>query len=341
LLARFDALVDALTFLDRPRIHALYVVHGDEDLLRRLVLRAIRNAVLGGGEGDADFGFSAHAGDKATLAAVVDEWQTVPFFGERRLVVVDNADPFVTKYRAALEKVIGDLPSTGTLVLDVKTWPSTTRLAKMVHKDATIECKAPPPYKMPQWCVKWTAAQHGKQLTLPAAELLVDLVGPEMGLLDQELLKLTLYIGERKRIEQDDVDTLVGRSRTENTWKIFDAIGAGKSVEALTLLDRLLDQGEDPMRLLGAFSMQLRRLAQAARLATLGQPLGLALEQVGVHSFGMKAAEQQLRHLGRQRATQLYNWLLEVDQGVKGGSQLSPRTLLERLVVRLAREEPR
>jgi DNA polymerase-3 subunit delta len=48
-------------------------------------------------------------------------------------------------------------------------------------------------------------------------------------------------------------------------------------------------------------------------------------------------AEQQLRHLGRRRLDHLYDWLLETDQGLKGGSQLSPRILLERLVVRLAR----
>ena len=335
--------MDALTFLDRPRIHPLYVVYGDEDLLRRLVIQAIRRQVLGEGEGEgeADHSLSVHAGDKATFAAVVDEWQTVPLVGERRLVIVENADPFVTRYRSALEKQMGNLPSAGSLVLDVKSWPSTTRLAKMVDAKASIECKALPPFKMPQWCVQWAAVQHGKQLAQPAAALLVELVGPEMGLLDQELLKLSLYVGERQRIDVEDVDTLVGRSRTENTWKIFDAIGAGNSPEALKLLDRLLDQGEDPIRLLGAFSMQLRRLAQAARLAVQGQPLALALEQVGVRSFGIRGAEQQLKHLGRSRATQLYDWLLEVDQGMKGGSQLSPRTLLERLVLRLARKETR
>jgi DNA polymerase-3 subunit delta len=63
----------------------------------------------------------------------------------------------------------------------------------------------------------------------------------------------------------------------------------------------------------------------------------VALEEVGVPPFGIKQAEQQLRHLGRRRAEQIYDWLLETDQGVKGSSQLSPRTLLERLVLRLAR----
>ncbi len=327
--------MDALPFLERPTLQRLFVVHGDEDFLRRLVLVAIRKLVLG--ETGDDLSYSCHAGDKATFAAVMDELQTVPFFGEHRLVVVENADPFVTRHRATLEKIIGDLPASGVLVLDVKSWTSTTRLAKMVDAASTIVCKSPAGYRMPQWCVQWASSQHQKQLPVPAANLLVELVGTEMGLLDQELLKLAIYVGDRKRIEVEDVDKLVGRSRAENTWIIFDAIGAGKSKEALTILDHLFDQGEEPIRMLGAFSMQLRRLAQAYRLTMLGKPLTVALEEVGVPPFGIKQAEQQLRHLGRRRAERIYDWLLETDQGVKGGSQLSPRTLLERLVIRLAR----
>jgi hypothetical protein len=44
-----------------------------------------------------------------------------------------------------------------------------------------------------------------------------------------------------------------------------------------------------------------------------------------------------MRHLGRRRLDRLYDWLLETDQGMKGGSALPPPVLLERLVVRLAR----
>src|SRR5262249_29841185 len=142
------------------------------------------------------------------------------------------------------------------------------------------------------------------------------------------------------RIDPEDVDRLVGRSRGEVIWRIFDAIGAGRPGEALAILDRLLDQGEDPLRVLGAFSLQLRRLAQAYRLTRQGRPPALALGEAGVSSWGIPAAQQQLRHLGR-RAGRLYDWLLEVDQGAKGGSALPPRTLLERLVLRLARGEDR
>jgi DNA polymerase-3 subunit delta len=68
----------------------------------------------------------------------------------------------------------------------------------------------------------------------------------------------------------------------------------------------------------------------------VGQPLGAALLQAGVKPFAVKGAEQQLRRLGRERANRLYDWLLEADLGLKGGSQLPPRTILERLVVKLA-----
>ncbi|MGH7226704.1 MAG: DNA polymerase III subunit delta, partial [Gemmataceae bacterium] len=158
------------------------------------------------------------------------------------------------------------------------------------------------------------------------------------GLLDQELAKLAIYAGSSSRIDTADVDQLVGQSRAENTWKIFDLIGGGQIGEALTLLDRLLDQGEEPLRLLGAFSMQLRRLAQAARLSGQGASLPDALERAGVPPFGRKSAEQQLRHLGRRRLDLIYDWLLQTDLGLKGSSQLPPRTLLQRLVVQLARK---
>jgi DNA polymerase-3 subunit delta len=330
--------MDSLAFLEKAGRHEpqpVYVLHGDEDFLKRQVLSAVRAAVFGAG--DNDFGLSTHDGDRTTFAAVHDELLTLPFLGGRRLVVVEDADPFVTRHRPALEKYLPQPAPTGVLVLEVRSWPSNTRLYKLVGPEAAIACKAPAAYRLPPWCVQWAAARHGKQLAATAASLLVDLVGPDMGQLDQELTKLAIYAGSAAQIRTEDVDRLVGSSRQESTWKIFDALAQGQAAEALALIDRVLDQGDEPLRILGAFSMQLRRLAQAARLTQQGQPVHQALEQVGVPPYNIKGCEQQLRHLGRRRLDRLYDWLLEVDLGLKGSSQLSPRTLLERLVLRLAR----
>jgi DNA polymerase-3 subunit delta len=328
--------MDSLAFLKSTApIGPLYVLHGDEPFLKRQVMQAIRARALG--SDSTDDVPAVHAGDKATFAEVYDELQTVPFFVARRIVVVDGADPFVTRYRTQLEKIIGNLPASGVLVLDVKSWAANTRLAKMVDSAATIVCKAPPAYKLPPWCTEWAAAQHQKQLPAAAAGLLVDLVGTEMGLLDQEIMKLAIYVGERKKIDVADVDRLVGNSRAESTWKIFDALAASQSPEALAILDRALDQGEEPLKIMGAFSMQLRRLAQAARLGTQGMNLRAALGQAGVPPFAVDSAERQLRHLARARSLRLYDWLLEVNMDLRGESPLGERTLLERFLLRLAR----
>ncbi len=330
--------MDSLAFLKgTAKIGPLYVLHGDEAFLKRQVMQALRSRALG--EGADDQAVSTHRGDEAVFASVYDELQTVPFFAPRRMVLVENADPFVTHFRDLLERHIKQLPATGVVLLDVESWAANTRLAKMVDANATIVCKAPPPYKLAQWCADRALAQHQKQLPGPAASLLVDLVGADMGLLDQELLKLAIYVAARKKIDVDDVDRLVGNSRTESTWKIFDAIADDKPALALGILDRALDQGEEPLKILGAFSMQLRRLAQAARLSALGSPLRAALAQAGVPTFpgAMDSAEKQLRHLGRRRLYRLYDWLLEINLDLRGNSPLPERTLLERFLLRLAR----
>src|SRR5262245_49965333 len=264
--------MDALAFLERaPRAspQPIYVLQGDEDFLKRQVLAVLRKIVL---ESESDsFGLSTYPGDKVTFAQIHDELETLPFTGSRRLVVIDNADPFVTASRPLLERYFSRPAATGTLVLDVKTWPSTTKLAKALKDEATILCKAIAAYRAPGWCTRWMAAQHGKKLPPDAANLLVDLVGSDMGQLDQEMTKLSIYVGSDKEIDVKAVDQLVGASRAENMWKIFDAIGAGQAGAALAILDRLFDTGEEPLRVLGAFSMQLRRLAQAVRLSQQGQ----------------------------------------------------------------------
>lgn len=330
--------MEALPFLTRKStaLEPFYVLAGDEAFLKRQVLRRLRDLALG--EDPDESAVTAYAGEHAVFADVWDELQSLPLFSPRRVIVIDNADPFVTKFRTYLEKRIEkqSFSETGVLILDVKSWPANTRLAKMVDANRTIVCKAPAAYKLPQWCVEWTTAHHAKQMPLPAAQLLVDLVGADMGLLDQEILKLVIYIGDRAKITPEDVDRLVGNSRTESAWKIFDLIGQGQTALALRFLQRLLEQGEEPMRLLGAFSSQLRKLAQATRLSLQGGSMQTALAAAGIPPFALKSAEAQLRHLGRKRGVKLYDWLLELNLDLRGNSPLSETTLLERFLLRLA-----
>jgi DNA polymerase-3 subunit delta len=335
--------MECLTFLerlDKQKPQPLYVLHGDESFLEWQARLAIRRLVLG----DADDGFalSDHPGDKATWAAVMDDLMTLPMLAPRRLVSVLDADPFVSRERAKLEKWAADWVKrtefTGTLVLCVRTWAANTKLAKLTPDAMTLVCKAPASHALPAWCVSWCQTTYGKTLAANAARLLVEYIGPHMGQLDAELDKLSVYAGKASKIEARDVDALVGGRQAENAWRLFDLITAGKGGEALSFLQRLFDQGEDAMKLLGAFSYRLRQVAQTGRLAIQNVPLTEALSRAGVPHPAKASVETQLRQLGRARIDRLYDWLLEADQGMKGGSQLTPRQLLERLIVKLARE---
>jgi DNA polymerase III subunit delta len=332
--------MDALAFIEKNghvRRQPFYVLSGDEDFLKRRVLSILVPLVVG--DADPQYAVSTFPGDKTDFSSVRNELDSVSFFSERRLVVVDQADPFVTEFRPQLEAYVAEPSELGVLVLDVKSFPGNTKLAKAVPEASHIVCKSPAEYKLPAWCAEWCQSQYGKKLTMPAAQMLVELVGSTMGVLDQELQKLKEFVGNRPAIDIKDVDELTGRSRGANVFKILDAIGDGQPATALKILTELFEEGEAPLAILGALGFQLRKLARAGRMYKQGLNIEEAMTKAGVPTWpqARDGARKQLKHLGTNRLDKLYDWLLEVDGGLKGGNPLPERLQLERLVVRLAK----
>src|SRR5207248_2808101 len=99
------------------------------------------------------------------------------------IVVIEQADPFVTKYRPQLEKYVAGPSKTGVLILEVRTFPATTKLAKSLPESAVIACKAPTDAKLPAWTADWSAARHGKPLrpAEPAGDVADRRDGPGQG----------------------------------------------------------------------------------------------------------------------------------------------------------------
>jgi len=339
--------IDYLAASDRHPPRPVCVVFGNESFLKRHSLARLRKEVLPGD--DAEFSLATFDGPKSELGDVLDELATVAMFGDgRRLVVVDQADDFISRYRAELEDYVARPSSTGVLVLDVKSWASNTRLYKAVAKSGLqVDCNAPAPGSLTRWLANWAKQVHGVRLASPAAELLVEMVGPELGLIDQELAKLALTAGPNGKITVEAVSRSVGSWRAKTTWEMLDAALAGNAREALVQLDRLLLAGENPIGILAQISSSLRRFAAATRLVLqaerAGRRLALsdALEQSGVKRFVLGKAEGQLRRLGRHRGARLYRWLVEADLDLKGASPMPPRLILERLIVRLAARDAR
>jgi DNA polymerase-3 subunit delta len=337
---------------------AVCVAAGDETFLKREVLTRLQKTVLD--DDDGEFSLTVLVGRDAEFCDVVDAISTVAMFGSsRRLVQIDQADDFVTKYRPELESYVERPASAGVLVLDVKTWPGNTRLAKAVAKTGlVVECKMPTSGKggqidalrVGQWLRERAKQHHGAKLEPAACEALLAMVEPNFGLLDQELAKLCPMVKPGESVTVDLVERAVGNWRTRKTWDMIDAMLAGNARDALHQLDRLILSGEEPIALLAQLGASLRRLAAATACIRDAErsgrriSLSQALQQAGVQHYFVKKSEQQLRQLGRPRANRLFGWLLEADLAMKGASSSPPRKrlVLERLIVQLssAAKEP-
>ncbi len=326
---------------------------GDEAFLKREVLHTVRHQVCGQDQGD--FAWNVFAGKEAEWRDVNDALSAVSLFGGGvQAALVEDADTFVTAHRQQLEDYLAKPPAGAVLVLEVKTWNGSTRLAKATAGAGglALKCQAPDrgaelgAYKrqVKQWLAKRAEADHGAKLEPAAAETLLDLLPLSLGVLDQEVAKLAL-LATNGAIDAKLVQEQVGGWRTRKTWDMIDAMADGDAADALEQLDRLLLAGEQPIGLLAQISSSLRKFSAAACLYSQAEASGRrgslrqALEQAGVIKFKLGDAERQLKQIGRERAAQIDHWLLDADLAMKGhnSTPARARTELERLVVRLSK----
>ena len=238
-------------------------------------------------------------GHRPSWPTVLDELFTLPFFSRRRLVIVEDADTFVTKYRKDLEAYVEKPSASGTLLLQVKQWTSTTKLAKLVDKPGlAIDCTALRERTRREdrlWLTQYARTRCDAQLDAGAANLLVELAGLEVGILAAEVEKLAVYAGRSRRIERGDVAKMVGAGRVETIWKALDAATTGQADAALELLDNLLAAGEIPTPLLAAMSASLLKIHHAGRLRAARLNLDEACRIAGIPPFAIDKTGETTR----------------------------------------------
>lgn len=319
---------------DKQAIPPVVALFGGDGFLKQSALRLIVGRVLGDEE---NLGLTRLAGDKADLKTVVDTLLTTSMYSPRQVVVVEDADGFVSSFREGLERYAERPAKKSVLVLDVRTWPATTRLAKKVAATGLpVDCAPLKPAELPGWLIEHSRNRHGKQLDRDAAQRLVELAGADLGLLDQELAKLAAYVGDAARIDAQAVERLVGGWKAETTWKMLDAVRDGRFDVALAMLDKLLVSGEHPLKLLGGVNFTFRPIAKAVELSRRGMPLADALAQAGAKPFTIQPTIAYLRRLTRPTAERLYGWLLQADLDLKGASPAPERVVIESLLVQLS-----
>lgn len=357
--------IPALEFLSstsKPAsLAGICALFGDERFLRQLVLQKLIKHVTDG-SGD-DLYTKIDVTERPTAwRDIADELSTNNLFGGggARLVVLDAADAWVSSNRATLEDWAARPKPHGLLILLVDEWPSNTRLYKsMDQTHLQIDCRLPQKAvgknkvtdeaAICRWLVDRAKTSYSIGLSQHASEKLLELTGPSLGMLDQDLAKLSLLAAGDGRVGVDLVESAIGGWRAQSNWDLIDAALEGRAADAISQLEKLLHSGEHPLAIFGSLSWSLRRFALAARhyqdADDTGRriPLREALLEAGFKDWpqgAMQKAEHRLMGLGRKRALALSEWLLEIDASLKGSHshENRARLLLESLFARMARQ---
>lgn len=308
----------------------VYVLFGTDGFLRDQHRQEIIAAALG----DADPQTCVSLYDSAAeLSSVLDDLRTLPFLGDRRLVIVEDADDFVSAHREALEAYLNAPAATGSLLLIVKSFPRNTRLAKLVERvGLTFDCGAPKPSDVAAF-VRRRATEAGRRIEPQAADLLVQWVGTDLARAAGEVEKLALYTEGRDAITADDVSAIVVATAGVNPFALTDALIAGDARAALEALEGTLTQRGEEFRVLGLIGWHLRRLLKAKHMQAAGARDFDILKAAGIFRQAQDPFRRLLARRGLMQVCDDFRQLIRADLAMKTG--YDAKAALQRLVVSL------
>ena len=258
-------------------------------------------------------------GERAELAEVLDELRSFAMFGGAKVVVMRNADPFITRFREQLEEYVARPSDSATLVLRLGSLPSNQRIYKAIAKIGRIE-SCEPPKDLARWALQQGKDVHGVNLDADAARLLVDLVGGDLGRLDTELAKLALS-AEAGRVSAELVAGVVSFQRERQMWDMTNELACGRAADALRRWRELcaMDPSAE-FRAVTWLGMWLENVRKALAMQRQGVPTFTIAQQLRLwpreiqQPFFQTAAA--LGNAGVRRAIDL---LAEVDHHSKSG----------------------
>lgn len=309
----------------KTEVRPIVVVYGDEPFERSRRVERVLDELLPAGV-DRALALCAYDGARRaeeggpTFAAVADDLRTPPFLVGRRVVLVREADAFVSAAREPLERYLAAPAPGSALVLECRSFPRTTRLYKAAARVGGVfhECRRLSPRDAAEFAID-AARRLGKRLDARAAARLAERIGPQAGMLTNEVEKLSLFVGERPGITCEDVDELVGLSREEKVFAAADAALLGRTSDALRLWQQVLEtDAAAPYKALGGLAFVVRRLLAAHRMVADGVPLSAVAARVMMYRREPDL-ERQLARCAPRRLTRLLAAMAELDQRVKLG----------------------
>ncbi|MBT3198378.1 MAG: DNA polymerase III subunit delta [Phycisphaerales bacterium] len=305
----------------------VYVLSGSDGFLQDHYRADIISRVVGQADPQTCIA-NFDGGDDPELAAVMDELRTLPFLAPARVVLVRNADSFISKNRQKLEEYVDNPCETSALVLIVSSFPGNTRLAKAVKKVGEIfNCKLPDASSLQQWLTK-ASGKRGKKIDPQSASMLEQWIGRNLAAQNAEIEKLCLYIGDRDTITPQDVSDVVTATAGPVAFALTNAITDGDTPGALKALDGTLKIRGAEFQALGTIAWHLRRALQAQQEIAATGKANLKMPYNQKNAFMGMLRRRSLAKLKADMKS-----LIDADLGMKSGQ--NPKSALQELVMAL------
>jgi DNA polymerase-3 subunit delta len=316
----------------------LYVLHGPDDFSR-----AEKIALLRAGMGDAvvaEMNMAVLDGRTLRLSDLRQHTDSLPFLAAKRLIVVNGYLSVLADKPEEMQTLLAylaQLPDTTDLVLvETESLPRRHPVLELAGAGG-LHFAEPGKDNLLGWIVK-RAKEHGAIIEPSAADLLGRLVGSDLRTLNSELEKLAVYVAGQRPITRADIDLLVPYTEDADQFGLSNAIGQRNARRAYDQLHKELDEGSNPMAILGSIAAQIRALIEVKDMAERGMsPAEIAQVKGWKSDYAATARLKEAANFSMPRLEQTLETLLEIDVAIKTGrmdSLLALDTLIARLCAR-------
>lgn len=307
----------------------VYLLYGTEDYLKRQYRDKLKHALV---EPDDTMNFSAYEGKDINPKELIDLSETLPFFKEKRMILVENSG-FFKNSCDDLAEYMSQVPESTCFVFVEEEVDKRSKLFKAASRaGSAVEFETPKEDMLVRW-ILGRIQREGKKITQSVMQLFLSKTGSDMENIDKELEKLICYTLDKTEISAADVEAICTGQTENKIFEMIDAISARNQKKALDLYYDLLALKETPMRILFLIARQFQNLLLIKSMSAKGYPAVSIAKTAGMPSF---AVQKNLRQAGAFKINQLKDAIEDCGQAeedVKTG-RMADQLAVEFLIVK-------
>ena len=259
----------------------VYLLFGDEPFLVNSYKKRLREAIAG----DDTMNYNYFEGKGQDVKEIISLADTMPFFAERRLVLIDGSGFFKSSAPEELVNYIPEIPESTCMVFVENEVDKRNKLYKKVKDNGyAAELKKQDADQLMRWAAG-ILSKDGKKITRQVMEYFMERTGDDMENIRMELEKLICYTMGREVITKEDVEAVGTVHVTNRIFEMVTAIVAGNTRKAMDLYEDLLTLKEPPMRIMFLIAKQFNQLLQVKELAGKGAQKSEIASRVKVPPF--------------------------------------------------------